>query len=66
MIKTTYYCNLCGDERKKDELYKFYFDSARMPQQFVLLKMAAIPETDRHICKSCVDVIVNTPKEELI
>ncbi len=54
---TTYQCDLCKEVKPKQELHQLYWDSAKIPQSYTLLPSDSQDHCDRHICKTCVDII---------
>lgn len=50
----TYKCNLCQDIIQKENIYKYYWKSDIIPQQYILLSWNALEECDKHICKQCI------------
>lgn len=63
MKKTEYICNMCRgihskESADKGNIHAFYFNSAAQPQSYELRKYDAACDT--HICKYCVNVILNS------
>lgn len=59
----TYKCNLCGEtfnSTERDSLYQYYWDSAILPQRYVLEKINNSRPCDKHICCNCVDTILQS------
>lgn len=53
----TYKCDLCKEDKKKDDLKAFYFKCDIIPQRYVLVPISPDNECDKHICKRCIEVI---------
>lgn len=51
-----YKCNLCNEDKKREELTAFYFKCDIIPQRYVLDK-TKINDCDTHICDDCLEAI---------
>lgn len=63
MKNIEYICNMCGTIHGKNSadngnIYAFYFNTGVIPQVYELRRYNA--ECDRHICKYCVNIILNS------
>ncbi len=56
MKKVEFFCNLCGDKKDKKDLKALYFDSAQIPQKYIL-EYNRINDCDKHICLDCIKII---------
>ncbi len=63
-----YFCNLCTEEKKNEDLMCMYFDSTKMFIEdfvkhfggYVLKKDLNL--SDKHICLDCIDIVIEQEK----
>lgn len=57
--KTTYTCNLCWDEKQKEDLFCLFWNGTLKTETgFGAYEFTGnTSATDKHICKECVDLI---------
>lgn len=60
MKKVTYHCNLCQETITKNEIIALYFKCDTIPMRYVLDK-SKVDECNKHICKTCLDLIRSCP-----
>lgn len=56
MKTVKYHCDLCREEKKKEDLKTLFFKSDITPQRYVLLDNQT-EKSDKHICIDCVKLI---------
>ena len=52
-IKEIFSCDLCGYNKQKNELKKYYFDR----DDFIIIEMNDMRTCHRHICVSCIKTV---------
>lgn len=54
-------CNLCLEQKEREEITAFYFKSDITPQRYVLDK-SKINDCDKHICNNCIEIVISDAK----
>lgn len=56
-----YFCNLCKEEKLKNEIHCIYFDSSiKVDLKFGGYKIVkSLDASDKHICLSCINMVKN-------